>query len=207
MSYDKIYFEKYALLSIVDCLQLDLENFQLLDKPDLQNDTDSIGVEVTRAITQHVGFTNALTNKHFGKGKSGKLIKQEIEKMFPDFKGSVMVIPGDIATISSSKGMDDTQNRLVVAENSIMEKSSKLKDYKLFNKNYLYLFLETSIFEDDEIQSFTNRISQVTKFDGFLINCIDKIHFYENGENRVFEISDNKLKEYKHRAKSSVHKI
>ena len=126
MSYDKIYFEKYALLSIVDCLQLDLENFQLLDKPDLQNDTDSIGVEVTRAITQHVGFTNALTNKHFGKGKSGKLIKQEIEKMFPDFKGSVMVIPGDIATISSSKGMDDTQNRLVVAENSIMEKSSKI---------------------------------------------------------------------------------
>lgn len=197
MKFNKAYYEKYALLTIADCLHLNADNFRILDKPDLQNDMDSIGVEVTRAITQNEGFTIALTNKHFGKGKSGKSIKQEIENEFPVFNGNVMVISGDIAAISPSKGMVDTQNHLVVAENSILEKLRKFKGYKLFSKNYLYLFLETSIFEDDEIHNFVERLTLKTKFEGFLINCIDKIHYYENGDHRVFEISDNKLKEYK----------
>lgn len=200
MLFDKRYFEKYALLTIADCLNLNRNDFKIQDKPDIQNDVDSIGIEVTRAITQHQGFTIALANKHFGKGKSGIAIKKEIEGKHPDFKGSVTIIDEDIAVISPSKGMTDTQDHLIVAREAILDKEIKRKDYKVFDKNYLYLFLETSIFGEDEIAAFISDLAKEVTFDGFYINCIDKIFFYEYEEIRVFEITYQRLKEYKDEA-------
>lgn len=79
MKYDKEYYESYALLIVSDLLGIDIENFdKYADRPDIQNKIDSIGIEVTRSITDHEGYIVALSNKHFGLGKSGKVIQEEI---------------------------------------------------------------------------------------------------------------------------------
>ena len=197
MKFNKNYYEKYALLTIVDCLKLNLNNFRLSDKPDIRNDVDSIGIEVTRAITTHQGYTNALSSKYFGKGKSGSSIKEKIEEEHPNFKGYVGLIDGETVFISSSKGLTDTQNRLNVAKQSILDKERKRHSYKLFDRNYLYVFLGTAIFSEYEITDFLSDLAKEVKFDGIFMNCIDKIGFHKPEGNNIFSISDQKLKKYK----------
>lgn len=198
MKYDKQYYERYALLTICDILKINVENFEnSSDQPDLQNNFDSIGIEVTRAITDHEGYTNALSNKHFGQNKSGKAIKEEILASKQIFKGSIFVMDNDVAVISPSKGLTDFNSHLETARRSIDIKSEKQKSYKKFKKNYLYLFLGHSLFSKKMINEFLSNEIQKTNFDGIMINCIDRIYFLEKSKFKVFKINENELEYYK----------
>ena len=61
--YDKEFYEKYAKASLEFFYGEKLKNFVLAECPDLQNDTDNIGVEVTRGISQYVGKMSRLANE------------------------------------------------------------------------------------------------------------------------------------------------
>ena len=53
--YNKNFYEKYALASMKFFYGKDLKNFVHSECPDLQNEENSIGVEVTRGISEYEG--------------------------------------------------------------------------------------------------------------------------------------------------------
>lgn len=64
--FDTNFFERYAKVSLtelVDCTFCNLEN---RDRPDLQDETNSIGIEVTRAIRESKNVAHALINEIAG---------------------------------------------------------------------------------------------------------------------------------------------
>lgn len=192
--------EVYALLTIADILKLNPNDFVVSDKPDIQNHKDSIGIEVTRAITKHQGYTINLANDFFSvrKKKQNKVFeaKKYIEEEYPNFEGNISIINGNIAAISPSKGYTFSENRLIEAKNAIIKKEENKENYKLFDKNYLYLFLYTTIFEKDEIEELLDIMIPLMSYDGIFINCIDRIYFHEIKDFSIFELSYNQLNKY-----------
>ena len=66
--FSKLYYERYAAITIADFFSLNIENFKNKEMPDIQNEVDSIGVEVTRSITSHEGYVSQIPRKYFNKG-------------------------------------------------------------------------------------------------------------------------------------------
>lgn len=194
--------EKYALLTIVDMLSLDPDNFLLEDSPDIQNVTDSIGIEVTRAVRNCQVHAAAIAQKYLGekrKNKNGIEIEQIIigkEKHFRK-NGSILLTSDDIPLICPTKGPANTYGRLTTAEQSIKSKNKKCHNYKQFEAIYLYLFLETAVFEDFEIYNFLKSVFPQVAFQMIFINCISVIYSYDGKCFQNYPLSLKK-REYYH---------
>lgn len=67
---DKEYYETRAIELLEEFFGL--QNFINLDKPDLQNTIDDIGVEVRRAIDSEDGKREGYVNENFTSGKQLK---------------------------------------------------------------------------------------------------------------------------------------
>lgn len=172
--YDKYYFEEYALLAICHLLNLDFQNFEHLDKPDLQSQAFDMGVEVVRAITEQDGLINFLVNSHFGKGRSGEEIVAEINKdnAKGKLKAAVYTIEG---TAVISKGVyDSSKHQCLVAER--IEKKAQLlrKNYKLYKTNGLYCFTQTSLINEIDYP-FLLESCKKSPFSVIFIDCINTI--------------------------------
>ena len=64
--YDTCFFERYAMASLAVLLGEHYAHLVNRDRPDLQDDQLSIGIEVTRAIRENKNVANALVNEMAG---------------------------------------------------------------------------------------------------------------------------------------------
>ena len=64
--FDTCFFERYAMVSLASLLGEHYAHLVNRDRPDLQDETQSIGIEVTRAIRENKNVANALVNKMAG---------------------------------------------------------------------------------------------------------------------------------------------
>ena len=64
--FDTCFFERYAMVSLASLLGEHYAHLVNRDRPDLQDETQSIGIEVTRAIRENKNVANALVNEMAG---------------------------------------------------------------------------------------------------------------------------------------------
>ena len=65
--FDTCFFERYAMVSLATLFGEHYGHLVNRDRPDLQDETLSIGIEVTRAIRENKNVANALVNEMAGK--------------------------------------------------------------------------------------------------------------------------------------------
>ena len=63
---DTCFFERYAMVSLASLLGEHYAHLVNRDRPDLQDETQGIGIEVTRAIRENKNVNNALVNEMAG---------------------------------------------------------------------------------------------------------------------------------------------
>ena len=63
---DTCFFERYAMVSLATLLGEHYANLVNRDRPDLQDEAQSLGIEVTRAIRENKNVANALVNEMAG---------------------------------------------------------------------------------------------------------------------------------------------
>jgi len=64
--FDTCFFERYAMVSLAALLGEHYAHLVNRDRPDLQDETQGIGIEVTRAIRENKNVANALVNEMAG---------------------------------------------------------------------------------------------------------------------------------------------
>ena len=64
--FDTCFFERYAMVSLATLLGEHYAHLVNRDRPDLQDEAQSIGIEVTRAIRENKNVANALVNEMAG---------------------------------------------------------------------------------------------------------------------------------------------
>ena len=64
--FDTCFFERYAMVSLATLLGEHYAHLVNRDRPDLQDETLSLGIEVTRAIRENKNVANALVNEMAG---------------------------------------------------------------------------------------------------------------------------------------------
>ena len=64
--FDTCFFERYAMVSLATLLGEHYAHLVNRDRPDLQDETQSVGIEVTRAIRENKNVANALVNEMAG---------------------------------------------------------------------------------------------------------------------------------------------
>ena len=64
--FDTCFFERYAMVSLATLLGEHYANLVNRDRPDLQDEAQSLGIEVTRAIRENKNVANALVNEMAG---------------------------------------------------------------------------------------------------------------------------------------------
>ena len=64
--FDTCFFERYAMVSLATLLGEHYAHLVNRDRPDLQDEDKSIGIEVTRAIRENKNVANALVNEMAG---------------------------------------------------------------------------------------------------------------------------------------------
>ncbi len=64
--FDTCFFERYAMVSLATLLGEHYAHLVNRDRPDLQDEEPSIGIEVTRAIRENKNVANALVNEMAG---------------------------------------------------------------------------------------------------------------------------------------------
>jgi len=65
--FDTQFFERYARISLVDLVDERFAGLENKDRPDLQDDSQKVGIEVTRAIRQNKNVAHSLINEIAGK--------------------------------------------------------------------------------------------------------------------------------------------
>lgn len=195
MSYTKKYFERYARLSLQYLPFLDYQKFNCDDNPDLQNETDSIGIEVTRLILPQKAEYESIINRIMGKGLKYDDIKNDERIKPPRFKGKIHNING-IITSYYGKGLTNTDSYVTECIECIKKKCQKMKKYKKFDKKGLYIFMETAI----GTEYLTKVYQQIDKidngFDFYLFNFIDTLYLY-NHRKQTFYYQVTNLKDLK----------
>ena len=210
-NYDKKYFEEYAKQSLAFFLNEKMDNFLTTgtERPDLQNPSDSIGIEVTQAISEHEAMSNNLCNRFFGKGLSGDDIKNEISKnpkYWNKFKGNITSI-GKTAAVSPTCGLVDFKehlNKISFCIEKNLKKINKANHYNIFKSNYLYIFSHNSLIDKDDIERLFPELKTLQdyspiKYDAYMINCINKIYIIYSNNFRIslHEYNDEDLRGFK----------
>lgn len=91
--YRKKYYEEYARLTLKYIFQYPVENFICADKPDIQNKTNGIGIEVTRTGNQELMKTDTYGNDFLNKKPTEKKMSGSEESFFWKMTEPYMVIP------------------------------------------------------------------------------------------------------------------
>ncbi len=212
--YDKNYFEKYAMLSLIYCYD---ENLSIMynpkktsERPDWQSDVLDIGIEVVRAISKTEGEENYIINRYFNKGLGGYLIQKIVSKKFPKYKNLIKVHNNVAYT---TKGWFDFDEKCREIENEIMNKICKLNgNYTIYENNWLYVFTSTGLLSEYDIKIIINKLKEryITFnicYDKIFINAIDKLFCINNLSSfDKIDIPNEILKKLKQEAMKEVEK-
>ena len=187
--YDKHYFERYAELTLYSVFSEWKSHFskEKRDKPDLQNEIDDIGIEVTSSTPSYIREVEAFGAKLLG----GKIsIKDEVK-----FRGQLFLSSERVAyAYSPTKGLVDTDRSSEIID-AIAHKRSIWKGYKEYRKRGIYIFTGTSLIEDDMLDKIEKHES-FSFFHMVFVNAIDRIYYFENSW-QTKEFSDEEMAKFK----------
>lgn len=185
--------ERQALELIAEITNIPVSHFIQGECPDIQNKTDSIGIEVTTAITRQDGITKHLTERIFGHEYiDDDNLRTAINKIDTRFNGDAYVID-NIACISSNHGLTDTMDMLDIIKQTVDKKNIKLDTYKQFEHNWLYIDFPSALFEDYEIVWICMYELTRCDFESIIIKTLDKIYkVQENSMPLCIKIDDYK---------------
>ena len=183
---DKEYFENKAIELLRE--YFGMQNFVNLDKPDLQNITDNIGVEVRRAIDTEDGKREGYVNANFTsqkplEEKNEQLEKRKIMGKVLDLGFAHVLIP---ETYGSTSFIKEGYKKIV---DSFFDKLSKLNGggYTHFSTNALFLFCEHAneqweigmIINDINANLRTKKNESDIMFDVIFFDTIQHLHKVE----------------------------
>lgn len=184
--YNKKFYEKYAQLTLELILPYPIENFILVDKPDIQNNIDSIGIEVTHTDQPEHFEMSRYGENCFKKTKDGEIIR--------NFKGEAFFNHDGVCyAFSTTKGLITPRFFEDIAK-TLKKKKQKIDSYKRFQKNGLYCFSEFMVLEDDikEIQ-----LLDLHPYDFLIVNAYDIIYLIKDKEYILHKITQSELYDFK----------
>lgn len=192
------YYKTYAKLALAYIYDKNLINLEVdkKEKPDMQNENLSLGIEVTRAINPEIGVGISITVDYFGKNLSYNDIKEVTEKK-KKFQGELFKLNNGATCLSFFKGMRDTSYPIKLIKQAILTKIKKLnKEYTIFETNGLYIYAQTSIFDENGIKELLESINNNTfnykyYFDIYFIDFIDKLVVYHCSQKKFEEFNIN----------------
>ncbi len=177
--YNKMYYEEYARLTLKYIFPYPIENFVCADKPDIQNETDGMGIEVTRTEKQELIEIDAYGERFLHKKPTEKEIKQFGGQFFLKDGGTVCGYSAINGLFTPSDCICDG------VACALQKKKSKFNSYKSFNKMGLYCFIGISIIDDVDLEKITEL--DFKPFDFLLVNSLDAVY---NIENKIVEKID-----------------
>ncbi len=160
--------------------------------PDWVNPNDSTGIEITRTMSTHEGYSDSLARKYFGKKRHD--IPSEILEVF---HGELFYKEdGTVVGMSPSKGLVDASSFFNQIVQSFNNKVSKLPKYKTQNRNILYLY-HSFLLNQREIESLLDVFSAKTEllFQIVFLDTTDQLITYDI-KAKTFKI-DEKLEDMK----------
>ena len=188
--YDKHYFERYALLTLYSAFPEWEAHFTRRERPDLQNETDGVGIEVTSSTPSRIREVEA-----FGQKILGKTVSSADEKRF---RGDLFLTPERVAfAYSPIKGLEDSDKSPEIIF-TISHKRDIWEGYKEFNVRGVYIFTGTSII-DEEMLEKVEKSEAFSYFQLVFINAMDKMYYYQYGWKKK-EFTDEELVEFKKKA-------
>lgn len=201
--YDKVFYEKYAILSLVSCYESSLiallNDKSKSESPDYQSTDMNIGIEVVEAITTRHGTYRSIVNQYFGKGLQGEDIIEAAEKRYPKIIGRISVWNGH-AVYSEHEGLSDFRDIIELIRQRIHQKTKKLNNgYKIFARNWLYIFTHEYLepYDVDEVFKGIQR-NHPLKFDKIFINCMDRLYVISDFDKiEVIEVEHEALRQIK----------
>ena len=201
MKVTKEYMEWYAVLSLVYCYEKKLHMFFDCkeEEPDWQSEKLDIGLEVTEALEPEEGRKRSVINRHFGKNQEGDIVKQQIEKSYPEYSDQIGVVDGKAYFFESY----DTPSKINQTLDTIKSKTKKLNDhYKIFSNNWLYIFTPHLFLDSDILQIQFDYLEYATqfpvKFDKIFFNLQSELIVLNSGGiEKHISISENLLMKIK----------
>ncbi len=182
------YYECYAKVVLEEMFPNQFSDLAILDKPDLQNENFSVGIEVTSSINPKQQEAEALYVK-WSYEDNGNKKKQErqIEKC------GARLNNGILCGISGH----DNFNRIYV---ELKNKIGKLFQYKTFDKQFLFIFSDIYATSDmrkkalEEMKFICNLLSN--KFDEIFILVPGAIYVFDLIKNITCEVEIDSNMQY-----------
>lgn len=200
--YNKEYFEKYALLSLAYCYDDKLHSMKKHERPDWIDENRSIGLEVTRALSPKDGERESIIERYFCKGYTPEEIINKANRELKCNKDMFKIADG-ICYVEKNVNYSDVKQLIIDAINT---KISKLNSYyDKFNKNWLYVFADSSLLDDGDIEEIILKINNIgdnSSFDKIFINILDKMYVIEDNSYSKIDVTDNELARIKKESKN-----
>ena len=190
--YNKYYYERYAKLTLENAFPKWKSHFLKVDRPDLQNETENIGIEVTSSTPAQIREAYSYGAKLLGR----KVSSEEEEK----FWGNLFLTPERVAfAYSATKGLVDSDISPQIISAIAHKRDVWIeKGYKDFQIRGVYVFIGTSII-DEEMLEKVEKSEAFSFFQIAFINAMDRIYYYQDGwKQKAF--SDEELAEFKKKA-------
>jgi hypothetical protein len=140
-AYDKTFIEIFALSAMDSAAPGYARGMSKAERPDWQNFSGGIGLEVVQAINKHIGYTYSIANTYLGKSAS------EIPaRITTAFRGEMMFRYRKLFAPSDSRGPVNGTRHIRLALESLRKKHEKLNSagYSVFERNELFVFLSFS---------------------------------------------------------------
>lgn len=196
----KEYYEAYAKISLIDIYNKKLVSAKIINKesPDIQDNLNNIGIEVTLSSSNIECITNSISNNLFNKGYKLVELKNKINEKYKTFNGSIGQID-NINYLSPYKGLINTSTILENIKKCIVKKSKLFYDhYKIYSENDLYIFTGNATLDIYDIQKVIDNLQNVKiPFNKIFINCMDKLFIWDQNNIIQKNINTEKLKNYK----------
>ena len=199
--YDTPFYEKYAKLTLDDISGYSASNLVLSDKPDIKNDADNVGIEVTCAVVEKEvageQFVEKFLNKHGRNNLSDDTVEELQSKCFGEcFIRSDNNYIGYIPT----KGLTSVSSYRDNVRKAISKKADTFNKngFEKFKVNELYIFTFQP-FNENDISLIMTGLEDIP-FDKIYFNCGDEIFTWTTTKIEKFSIPKEKLSDYKKEA-------
>ena len=198
----KRYYEFYAKVIIEEMFNINLE---VMDKPDLQNEVENVGIEFTSAEDpDNKEIENLGIILVENKARNRETLIKKIES-----KGGKYT---EWAILGKATNFEDSKKRIYnVIENKLKKLNSR--QFKKFKENDLCIFSTMRKIKKEEQKDFLEKIQEIqskyqdkNKFDKIYLLLLHTVYVIEIEKNRISkkEFTKKQQYEYSEKAKESM---
>lgn len=186
MDPSKLYVEYYAKLHADRAMRLWPFLLQKSERPDFISKRGELGMEVTRAAIEEWAQREADMNRHFGEEMPGEAVEQVILADCVCDEDAIANGAADGEEYSLFELPPDVKEMHIcrIIER-IEDKTRALKEYRLCNENWLYVFSETTGLERGDmqrVQAFVDAQEDAPLFDKVLVKVGCQLYVLARGE-------------------------